>query len=272
MAWRKLKNIILLILVALNMALALMIGGPALSDRYREGKAEQAALTFLAQKGIEFGDVQPPDPGELGPKTVMRDLEEEARIAENLLGGDAVQENRGGEVYRYTSPLGVVQFHSDGAFWAQFAPSAYPVLGEASEAALELLSKMGFQGEIVAEKGENSVVVQQVWEESHLFSLQATVIWENDAITDITGGRRLYGTPQPDPGRQTITRATALIDFYNGLNRLGDVCRQVNKIVPGYLSSTSLSRQMELAPVWHITTDTGAYRLDLVSGEVERMS
>jgi hypothetical protein len=56
------------------------------------------------------------------------------------------------------------------------------------------------------------------------------------------------------------------------LNRLGDVCSRVDGIEPGYLSVTSLSRQMELTPVWRITTDTGAYQLDLVSGEVERVS
>jgi len=50
------------------------------------------------------------------------------------------------------------------------------------------------------------------------------------------------------------------------------VCSRVDEIVPGYLSATSLSRQMELTPVWRITTDTGAYQLDLVSGELERVN
>ena len=134
MEWRKLKNIILLILLALNAALAVLIGGPALIDQYREQQGEQEAMRFLARKGIEFDTVQLPDPENLPPRTVLRDMEEESRIAGILLGEDAVRESRGGEVYRYTSPLGVVQFHSDGAFWAQFVPGACPVSGSGGEA------------------------------------------------------------------------------------------------------------------------------------------
>ena len=50
------------------------------------------------------------------------------------------------------------------------------------------------------------------------------------------------------------------------------MCSRVDEIVPGYLSATSLKRQMALTPVWRITTDTGAYQLDLVTGKVERVS
>ena len=141
-------------------------------------------------------------------------------------------------------------------------------------AALELMKILEFDGEILDYPGESALAVylRQVWEGVHLFNQQAVILWDDTGITEITSARRLYGEPEEDPGRQTITLATALIDFYNGLNRLGDVCSRVDGIEPGYLSVTSLSRQMELTPVWRITTDTGAYQLDLVSGEVERVS
>jgi len=274
MEWRKLKNIILLILLALNLALALLIGGPALSDYYRESQADREAVAFLERKGIGFGDTMIPDPADLRPMTVDRAREEEARLARKMLGEDAMQEARGGEVYRYTSSLGVVQFHSDGSFWAQLAPGAFPTGEEPERAALELLARLEFTGETVPleEAGENTLTIRQVWNDAHLFNQQATVLWDSGDIMEIIGGRRLYGEPAVDESRHTITRATALVDFYNGLNQLGDVCSRVDEIVPGYLSATSLKRQMALTPVWRITTDTGAYQLDLVTGKVERVS
>ena len=274
MQWRKIKNIILLILLGLNLALAILIGGPALSDHYGEIRANRDAVSFLEKQGIWIDDSRLPDPESLPPSRVVRDKEEEARLARALLGEDARQEARGGEVYRYTGQSGVIQFHSDGSFWAQLVPGAFPVGENPGTAALELLKILEFDGEIIDYPGESafSVYLRQVWEGASLFNQQAVVLWDDTGITEITSARRLYGEPEEDPGRQTITLATALIDFYNGLNRLGDVCSRVDGIEPGYLSATSLSRQMELTPVWRITTDTGAYQLDLVSGELERVS
>lgn len=274
MEWSKLKNMILFILLGLNLALALLVGGPALSDYYRENQANREAALFLEQKGIRFGDTVIPDPADLMPQSVAREREEEGRLARMLLGEDAVQEARGGEVYRYTSALGVLQFHSDGSFWAQLVPGAFPAGNDPELAALALLEQLAFTGEIVTmeEMGKNTLTVRQLWNGAHLFNQQATVLWDETGLTEIAGGRRLYGTPSADAGRETITLATALIDFYNGLNRLGDVCSRVDEITPGYLSVTSLKRQMELTPVWRITTDTGAYQLDLVSGSLERVS
>lgn len=274
MEWSKLKNIILLILLGLNTALAILIGGPALSDYYRENQAAREAVAFLEQKGILLQDVQLPNPMSLPPGTVSRNREEEARLARALLGEDAQQEARGGEVYRYTSRVGVLQFHSDGSFWAELEPGAFPVGERPQDAVLELMKILEFDCEIIDYPGESAftVYLRQVWEGAHLFNQQAQVHWDDNGITAITSARRLYGEPVEDPGRQTITLTTALIDFYNGLNRLGDVCSRVDEITPGYLSATSLTRQMELTPVWRITTDTGAYQINLISGDVERVS
>lgn len=274
MQWRKIKNIILLILLGLNAALALLIGGPALSDHYREIQANQDAIAFLEQKGIRLNEAQLPDPAQLPACTAARDREGEARIARALLGEDTQQEARGGEVYRYTSPSGLIQFHSDGSFWAELTPGAFPVGDRPQDAVLELMKLLEFDGEVIDASGEADLTVhlRQVWEGARLFNQQAIVRWDDTGITEIASARRLYGVPAEDTGRQNITLATALIGFYNGLNRLGDVCSRIDEITPGYLSATSLTRQMELTPVWRITTDTGAYQINLVSGEVERVN
>lgn len=87
----------------------------------------------------------------------------------------------------------------------------------------------------------------------------------------MTAGRRLVGSPVERTDQRPITVASALVYFYNGLNGLGDVCNQVDSIVQGYISVTSLSGPMELIPVWRVTTDTGAYQLDLLTGELNRV-
>lgn len=271
MEWTKLKNIILMILLVLNAALAVLVGRPQLSGYYRTAQANRDAIDFLEQKGIFVAESLIPDPEDLLPQMVERDREEEARLARQLLGEDARQEVRGGEVYRYTSALGVLQFHSDGSFWAKLEVEAFPIVSTGQAAALDVLAKLGFEG-VVTDQTEASVTVCQQWQEASLFHQKATVKWAENGISEISTGRRLYGTPVTDPNRRTITQATALIDFYNGLNRMGNVCSRIDAITPGYLSSVGMSRTMTLTPAWYVQTNTGAYRLDLVSGELEQVS
>ena len=271
MEWKKLKNIILIILLALDVMLAVLILGPRLEGAYLQAQGRADAAAFLEGKGIRLSDIALPDPRSLTPMTVERELDGEARLAAKLLGEDAAPENLGGEVYRYTSPLGSVQFHSDGSFWAQFTPGAFPVETDPENSARDVLALLDFKGE-VTDTGENFATFCQYWQGSALFSQQATVAWDDSGLLGIAGGRRLYGTPQPDPGRQTIDQSTALVHFYNGLNRLGDVCSRVDAVRPGYTAAVSLNRLTTLTPVWRVTTDTGVYQLDLVTGELSRVS
>lgn len=270
MEWRKLKNIILIILLALNLALAALIGGPRLSAYTRESQAEREAVLFLEEKGIGVSLDQLPAGEEFQPLQAERDQQTEETIARALLGENTSREIQGGEVYRYASEKGLIQFHSDGSFWAEFAPDQFPLEGDGRGAALAVLQKLGFSGEVM-EEGENFLTLRQCLEEGCLFNQQATVTWNENGVSGISPGRRLYGMPVADTGRESIDRASALIAFYNGLSRMGDVCSRIDRVEPGYVSSTSLNRMMTLTPVWRVTTDTGTYQLDLVGGGLERV-
>ena len=65
--------------------------------------------------------------------------------------------------------------------------------------------------------------------------------------------------------------STALVSFLNGVSALGDVCSRMDAIQPGYAVTPALSGGMTLTPVWRVTTDTGAYQLDTVTGQVTRL-
>ena len=124
---------------------------------------------------------------------------------------------------------------------------------------------------VTSEETEEALTFRQTWQGYPLFTRQATLVCREGNVRQITGGRRLTGEPVPDASQTPITVATALISFSNGLNTLGDVCSRIDAITPGYVSAVSLSGPMTLTPVWRITTDTGAYQLDMVTGQVSRL-
>ncbi len=208
---------------------------------------------------------------ELKSQIVERDLAGEERAAAALLGSPVTAESRGGEVYRYYNGSGSVQFHSDGTFSAQLKEGAFPLGADRGADCLALMEKMGLQGTILSERGEE-FTFRQSWKGTPLFTQQVTLVCQGGQLTAMTSGRQLVGRPQEDPARSSITVATALINFVNGVGALGDVCNRIDAIEPGYVAAASLSGPIVLTPVWRVTTDTGAYQLDAVTGGVTRVS
>lgn len=270
MEWSKLKNIILLILLITNLCLLAFVVHGELQDRQLQTQARENAVAFLREMGIQVEESQVPRQMELLPQTVERDQEAEGNAAAALLGGTVLIEPRGGEVYRYYNDNGEIQFHSDGSFQAEFVSGLFSVGENREQGCLAVLQAMGFEGELL-EETEEALTFRQTWQGYPLFTRQATLVCREGSVRQITGGRRLTGEPVPDASQTPITVATALISFSNGLNTLGDVCSRIDAITPGYVSAVSLSGPMTLTPVWRITTDTGAYQLDTLTGKVSRV-
>lgn len=271
MPWTKLKNIILLILLVTNLALLALVAGPTIQSRHVDSRAREEAIAFLHSRGVQVEASAVPEDMTLSPLVVERDLAGEERAACALLGTPVVAEARGGEVYRYFNDKGYVQFHSDGTLSAQLKPERFP-LGEDREAdCLALLEKMGIKGTILARSGDE-LIFRQTWTDRPLFTQQVTLVCRDGGLSAITAGRLLAGRPQEDPTRHTVSVSTALIDFLNGVSALGDVCNQVDGIEQGYITAAALSGPTSLTPVWRVTTDTGAYQLDAVTGGVTRVS
>lgn len=271
MPWSKIKNIVLVILVITNLALLVLVGGQSIQGSRLLSRAREDSIQFLRNRGVEVDEEIVPQSMELAPQTVERDLTGEERAAAALLGRPVTAESRGGEVYRYYNEKGSVQFHSDGTFSAQLEEGAFPLGGNRREACLELMGRMGFQGTILSE-AEEELVFRQTWRGTPLFSQQVTLVCQGNSLTAMTSGRQLVGSPQEDTSRESITVATALISFLNGVSALGDVCNRIDAIEPGYVAAASLSGPIVLTPVWRVTTDTGSYQLDTVTGGVTRVS
>lgn len=271
MEWPKLKNIILIILVLTNLCLLAFVAQKELRNDQLQRQARKEAIQFLADRGVAVEEKQVPENMELMPQTAERNLEEESQLAAALLGQGVKAEDRGAGVYRYSNSSGTLQFHSDGSFSAELTPGAFPLGENRTEGCLELLEKLRFEGELLSER-EDALVFRQTWNGYPLFTQQVTLEVTNGCLTAMTSGRRLIGEPVEDTSRQPITVVTALVRFLNGLNALGDVCSRIDAITPGYVAATSLSGSMTLTPVWQITTDTGAYQLDTITGELSRVA
>lgn len=271
MPWTKLKNIILVILIITNAALLVLVAGPVIQGSRVASRAREDAILLLQSRGVQVEERVVPETIALPPRTVERDLSVEERAAAALLDGPVTAEARGGEVYRYYNENGFLQFHSDGSLSAQLEPGRFSLGENRAAGCTSLMEKLGVRGTVVEEAGEE-LVFRQEWEGWPLFTQQVTLVCRDGCLSAISSGRQLVGRPKEDFSRTTLSVATALIDFLNGVNALGDVCSRIDAIEPGYVATSALSGPTALTPVWRVTTDTGAYQLDAVTGAVSRVS
>lgn len=276
MAWPKIKNIIILILLGTNLCLLAFAVSRGIGDRQQQEQARANAISFLQEQGIEMDEELVPKTMELQPQIVRRDAEQECVLAAALLDGEVSVEARGAEVYRYYNQNGSVQFHSNGEFSARFSGDGIPVGEmELEEHGRQLLERLEFRGELLRmeQEGENyALTYREFWKEMPLLNCQATLRYEKGNLVGITAGRRLAGEPEVDNSAQQITVATALMKFYTGMKAPGDVYTQITGITPGYVVSSTLSETMPLVPVWHISTDVGTFQLDITTGTPSRIS
>lgn len=272
MAWPKIKNIIILMLLVTNLCLLAFVGWREIRDWQLQDKALEQAVSFLAERGIQVDERIVPRSAELPPMGMERDLEEEQTLAAALLGDGLTREERSGEVYVYEGERGLLQCHSSAEFWADFQSGAFPVPegAEMAEHALETMELLHFQGEVVSSAGnaqDGSVTLRQLWNGVPVLPCRATLVYEGGELKRIEEGRRLTGTPQTTAGTP-ITATTALMRFYAGLSERMDICSEVREIEIAYTLSNALGGPISLIPVWHITTDTEIYELNTLDGSL----
>lgn len=264
----KLKNIVIVILVLLNVCLLVLAGGRRFQDARNREQARIAAVEVIRKGGVDLDEQIVPTEMDLLPLAAERDLKTELMQARMLLGGDVDMQARGGEVYRYTNAAGWLQVHSTGQYSARLDAEVLPAADRAEDCVVALLAQMEVQSSVVG-SDETSVLLNQTLDGVPLLDCQVTATWDEGGTLSLFGGRRLLGEPRRAAGTP-ITVATALMRLYNGLNDMGDVYNAIKRITPAYLLSAEGGGSVRLIPVWQVETDTGTYRLDTLTGVLTR--
>ena len=271
MEWPKLKNIILLLLVCVNVCLLFLAGlQGSRSARYEE-ETRQAAMDVLEQNGITFGPERLPPDIRLSPLTVTRDRESEAEMAQTLLG-DAERQGENEVRHLYAGEGGTAEFSMNGTFSVSLQPGAWVKEHDRShaDASQACLERIGFHGVLETQSvddglGETTLTYCQEWEDVPVFSCRITLVWRGDELVHMEGSQLSGTSAQAAVQGEPLSAASILVRFLSGINEGGYVCGRVDGMTAGYLLSGT-ARPVELTPVWRIDTDSGSYYVDAYTG------
>lgn len=275
MEWRRLKNIIILILLLVNGFLLVLVG-----DRRREAleydrTALEQTLEVLEGRGIQVDPDALSPAAQLHPLIIDRDLEAEQKLSRGLLGGEVEADNRGGGLYLYRGELGEISLRPGGEFSAELTESPHWRTDRPEDHAVALLQTMGVDAEWIGTdaQGRRTIVrFQQLWGGVPVFSCETRFIYEDGLLRAIQGTLLTAGQSEEDNG-EVLTLPTALMRFLDGVGTAGDVCSSIQSMEAGYrIAVQTLSGGVRLTAVWLVSSDTADYYLDGFTGALTRLT
>ena len=275
MEWRKLKDLIILILLVVNGFLLVLVWARRDESVSYERSALERTVQVLENSGIEV-DLSACAPADgLPPLSVERDVEREEALAWALLGEEAgPADNRGGGLYLYRSGRGELSVRAGGELSARLDGGGLPQTDHPERHAAGLLKKMGVEAEqtgVTREGGWIRVRLRQLWNGAPVFSCEVELAYRNGVLESIQGTLTAAQAGTAEAG-QALTLPTALMRFSEEIAATGDVCTAVHSMEPGYRGTVqSLSGGVRLSPVWLVTTDTARYYLDCATGDLTRV-
>ena len=273
MEWRKLKNLIILILLVVNGFLLVLVASRSRESAQYEHSALEHTVQVLERGGIQVDRSAIFPATGMAPLSIERDLEQEARLARALLGGDAQGDNQVGGVYLYRSGLGEVSLRAGGELTAELAPGSRWETSRPEEHAAALLKELGVDAVLSGhsqESGQTTLCFTQRWDGAPVFSCHVEFTYREGRLCSLGGTLLITAGETAEPG-EALTLPTALLRFSEEIAAAVDVCTNLRSMEPGWRGTApSLSGGIRLTPVWLVTTDTASYYLDCATGALAR--
>ncbi len=263
----RLKNIIILILVLVNGFLlgVLSMRHTSESASHRQ-TAEQLVELFAADGMTLRGDDIPSKAAPAG-QSLVRDMDRERAVAAFFLGKNPVQDNQGGDIYSYTGAAGgAAQFRAGGSFDIACALSGMDGAGLIRDFCQEFsYSEPVF---VLDDDGSGTATAVCSYNGLPVSNCAVTFTLNQGTLLAVSG------TLLPEKGaelsfdQEPLSAAAALTAFQKMRRERQTAVSAITKITSCYELQSSASSALSLVPAWCISTDTGCYYVNCISGEV----
>ncbi len=271
MEWSKLKSIILILLVVVDlllMGLALYLHA---QTRHQRMNAETDLIALFAQSDITLpASCLPKREPLLSPRATIRDTAAEEQAATALLG-ELTDSTLSGSTHSFSSEIGTAVFSADGNFSFTLEPGALPVTGAPARQAAKQLRAMGIEAVQTGADGDAEItelVFTQTTEDFPIFSCTVTFGYDETSLISCAG-RCMLGEKPVRSGDTPLSTSTLLLNFLNEVKNGGDLCSEITGLDYGYRFTGTYGSA--LTPVLRISTDIGDYFVNASVASVNRM-
>ena len=262
----RLKNIVILILLLANAFLLVLLFSRRAEENASHERSVAQLTALLNADGIAF------DSALLDglPDTVLsvqpaRDLAAEQALAEGIIGSVT-------SIDRYYSSDGLNSgsclIRSGGALEAAVSRA----VDDPAEFCADLCVPLGYRTFDVLSDGARTVITASRFVgELEVCNASLIFTFSGSTLTTVTG-TFLPPIDTSESGETALDAVTALVRFLDYRNASGAVCTGITWLSAGYLVQSTTSAPLQLVPVLRVDTDVYSYYVNIVSGEVSRVS
>lgn len=263
----RLKNIIILILLLLNVFLSASLLTQKITEHNTQRTAAEQLAALFAADGMQLDpnivsyDTPP------ASCTISRDPALENRAAQQILGQIATSADQGGGISVYSSQAGTVQFRSGGSFDAVLeTPIADGTRFCTSFCKAFSCSAPQFY---LDDSGSGTAVALLQRDRMSIYNSPVTFTLEDDMVTAISGTLIPENSTPLQQEQETLSALAALIAFQQSRQETGSVVSSISGMELCWELQSS-SGGPTLFPVWRISTNTADFYVNCVSGTVRR--
>ncbi len=272
----KSKNFIIIVLLIINIALLSLIAYDAFGAQKMRNQALADSKAILAENGVTVSASADLRKRELSLSQVVRDLEQERKNVQNVLGNTAATD-KGGNIIFYAGEHGQGEFRGTGSFNILLDGDAYPAGDDAVAVARDFAKKLGLsvmRGDAAVSSdvtdGAGTVVLYCMASNVRVLNCRVTFTFAGGNINLVSGSRPL-DTVTMDKDVDTLDVPTVLMRFLSEIKSEGYICSQLKEIELCYLMTSPASGEGTLTPVWRLVTDAGELHINGLTGKNENI-
>ena len=260
----RLKNIIILILVLVNVSLlsSLLYRKSEESGMLRRTEEELVALFAASDITLERSAISWDEPP--AGVSMTRSADREREFARALLGGELRETSQGG-INVYRSNAGIVEFRSSGSFDALLLQSP-----ENTEDFCENLCRtFSFTAPAFTldETGTGTATAVYEFEKLPVYNASMTFTVTEGSLTGLSG-TLLPAEGVPNSEEDLLSCAAALTAFQQMRREEGTVGSSILRTYFCYELQSTPSSPMALGSTWCIVTDIASYYVNCSSGAI----
>lgn len=248
----RLKNIVIIILVLLNLfLLSLIVSNQVRANRLKEETRQQIFLLF-EKNNIALSPETAKKDTYTDTLVFLRDIQAEQAFAEAILG-ETESGNEGGGIYTYSSSAGVASFHTAGTFDI----STTGIVVEDPEAFVaEFCRKFDYADPIpqLDDNGSGTVSATEYLQDMPVLNASVVFTFTQGKLISVSG--TYLSACQEVSGEEVFLSATdALSDFVDYTVHNGLICNELQEMETAYVLH-STAEGIRLVPVWLFRSDT----------------
>lgn len=270
----KIKNIIIIVLLLVNVFLAALVVADSARSGVYDAAAERSLLQALQAGGITVDDASVLNIRAIPACTLTRNLSREKRLVAAVLGSVDSQD-QGGNIVMYYGKNGQACFRGTGDFEILMENDSVPAGSDLAETSRAFLKKLGIDMDAAAatvRSGSSSVVTAVCrYADRPIVNCVVKLTFSETNLLLVTGTCPLTAVRE-NAGSAALDPSTAVMRLLDYLDSSGYVCSRITDISHCYKMDAAASGEGTLTPLWHFSTDVGEFYLNGITGKAETVT